>query len=73
MKGLKRVDCAKPTRRARPLTLTILSQMVEQLEHDDSLVTWHTVWRAVLTFTSFLRWDDVRRLRVRPLLSLPTS
>jgi hypothetical protein len=64
MKGLKRVESVKPTRRARPITVPMLIRMVETLDHDDSLITWRTVWRAVITFTSFLRWDDVRRLSV---------
>ncbi len=64
MKGLKRVDSTKPVKRARPLTLPMLVQMVQILDIDDSLVTWRTVWRAVITFTCFLRWDDVKRLQV---------
>jgi hypothetical protein len=68
MKGLKRVDSVKPTRRARPLTLQMLQQMIQLLETDDSLLTWRTVWRAVITFTTFLRWDDVKRLKVFDLI-----
>ncbi len=64
MKGLKRVDSTKPVKRARPLTVAMLTQMVQLLENDNSLVTWRTVWRAVISFTCFLRWDDVKRLQV---------
>ncbi len=64
MKGLKRHDSKNPPKRAKPLTTTILAQLITLLDEDSSLVTWRTVWRSVIGFSCFLRWDDVRRLKV---------
>ncbi len=64
MKGLKRHDSLKTPKRAKPLTPVILTQLISLLENDSSLVTWRTVWRCVVSFSLFLRWDDVRRLKV---------
>ncbi len=76
MKGLKRVDSLKPVKRAKPLTVEILQKLVNLLDRDNSLVTWRTVWRSLIGFSCFLRWDDVSRLKVSIFLDslmLPVS
>jgi hypothetical protein len=70
MKGLKRSDSLKPIKRAKPLTVDILCKLVDLLDHDRYLITWRTVWRSVIGFSCFLRWDDISRLKVFPFIFL---
>jgi hypothetical protein len=64
MKGLKREASSQPVKKALPLTLEILEKAVLSLDTDDSLVRWRTVWRMVITFSCFMRFDDLIRLKV---------
>jgi hypothetical protein len=64
MKGLKRKTSVKAPKRAKPLTLAILAACVQRLSDDDSIITWRTVWRMVISFSCFLRFDDLKRLKV---------
>jgi len=64
MRGIKRQESLDvPVRRVKPLTVQILSEALTLLT-DDSLVTWRTVWRMHITFFCFLRFDDLKRLKV---------
>ncbi len=73
MRGLKRKDSKQPVRRAMPLTLEILEKALDYLETDDSLTAWRTVWRMIVSFSCFLRYDDLRRLTVRSKLPISIS
>jgi hypothetical protein len=64
MKGLKRSLSKKQVKRALPLTMEILEKAVQHLENDDSIIVWRTVWRMVITFSCFLKWDDISKLKV---------
>jgi hypothetical protein len=64
MKGLKRSLSVKQVKRAKPLTMEILEKAVSHLNSDDSIIVWRTVWRMVITFSCFLRWDDISKLKV---------
>jgi hypothetical protein len=64
MKGLKRDARDQPVRRALPLTVDILEKAVRLLTESDTLIAWRTVWRIVISFSCFLRWDDTSRLKV---------
>ena len=67
MKGLKRQNKTVPVKRARPITVEMLENAVRHLDNEDSIVVWRTVWRMVVSFSCFLRWDDIRRLQVNNL------
>lgn len=64
MKGLKRRDANKTVRRAKPLTMAMLKKAMTSLSKKSGLMAWRTIWRMCIGFTCFLRWDDIRRLKV---------
>ncbi len=64
MRGLKRLKSKIPVHRAKPLTVAILKKVVAHLAIDESLVSWRTAWRMCVGFACFLRWDDMKRLKV---------
>jgi hypothetical protein len=64
MKGLKRSLSTRQVKRALPLIMDILEKAVQHLQIDDSIIVWRTVWRMVVTFSCFLRWDDISKLKV---------
>jgi len=64
MKGIKRQESQEiPIKRVKPLTVKILSESLALLT-DNSLVAWRTVWRMHICFFCFLRFDDLKRLKV---------
>jgi len=65
MKGLKRKDGQeRQVHRAKPITLPMLEQAYQLLESDASLRTWRTVWRMIICYFCFLRFDDIKRVKV---------
>lgn len=64
--GLKRKESeSKTVRRAKPLEMHMLAEALALLEHDHSLRTWRTVWRMFICYFCFLRFDDIKRLKVK--------
>jgi len=65
MRGIKRQESLDvPVKRVKPLTVKILSETLPLLENA-SLVTWRTIWRMHICFFCFLRFDDLKRLKVK--------
>jgi len=70
LKAVKRQHLSNQPKRAVPMTLQVLFRLNAYLYSDDrSLRIWRTIWRINLMFRCLLRWDDVYRLKVFPLLS----
>jgi len=62
--GIRREESKNvPVKRAKPLTLKILEEALPLLD-DDSIKTWRTVWRMYICFFCFLRFDDLKRVKV---------
>jgi len=64
MKGLSRQNCTQQVKRAMPITKEMLDVLASRISDDDNLVTWRTLWRMCIAFTCFLRFDDIKRLKV---------
>jgi len=63
--GVKRKEGREKTvKRAKPITMAMLSEAVQLLDQHTSLRIWRTVWRMMVCYFCFLRFDDVRRLKV---------
>jgi len=63
--GMKRKESeTKVVHRAKPLELHMLKEALDLLKTDSSLRTWRTVWRMFVCYFCFLRFDDVKRLKV---------
>jgi len=65
--GLKRRDLTRPVKRALPMTPRVLTKLRSLLETSNrpNLVQWRTVWRAHMEFGLLLRFDDIKRLKVK--------
>jgi len=65
---VKRKDCQdRQLHQAKPITLPMLEEACRTLENDNSLRTWRTVWRMVICYFGFLRFDDIKRVKVSDL------
>jgi len=65
MKGIKRQGLDKPPKQALPLTNEMLAKMRTLLDKRPNVVQWRTIWRAHVEFGLMLRFDDVKRLKVK--------
>jgi len=64
MKGIKRRNLNVEVKRAKPMTPDVLAKLRSLLKNP-TLVIWRTVWRLHVEFELMLRFDDVKRLKVR--------
>jgi len=73
MKGLKRRDASKTVKRAKPLKASMIRRAIEHLGPRSGLMVWRTVWRMCICFALFLRFDDVKRLKVKVYIIMKSS
>ena len=66
MKGLKRLEAARVVKRAKPITVSMIKKAISSLTDTGTMREWRTVWCLTISFCCFLRWDDLKRVKVSP-------